>query len=146
MPLYDFSLLLQYSKFTPIFHRYSRRRKLTTKMANDEIPMTGDASSDTPRQGRRNALADIFEGLTPATVHEMKQYSLHSMSKEDAERFIDRLDIIQSERFHSRRNALWDLLDLVDLDNLQNLRSRIVSESCHRDSLVTGGDTRQQIH
>ena len=118
-------------------------------MANDEIPMTCDSATDAPsdtlRQGRRNALADIFEGLTPATVHEMKQYSLQSMSKEDAERFIDRLDIIQSERFHRRRNALWDLLDLVDLDNLQNLRSRIMTE-CHGESLVAGGDTRQQIH
>lgn len=118
-------------------------------MANGDNPMTGDTQADmssgTPRQGRRNALADIFEGVTPATVHELKQYCLCSLSEEDAKRFIDRLDVIQSERFHNRRNALWDLLDFIDSDSLQNLRSRIQSQYHHSDSLVNG-DIRQKIH
>ncbi|KAK2176097.1 hypothetical protein NP493_683g00000 [Ridgeia piscesae] len=117
-------------------------------MANGDKAMTGDTptdvSSDTPRQGRRNALADIFEGLTPATVHELKQFCLCSLSEEDAKRFIDRLDVIQSERFHNRRNALWDLLDFIDSDSLQDLRRRIQTQY-PSDSLVNG-DTRQKIH
>jgi hypothetical protein len=126
-------------------------------MANGDNVMTGDTSKDvsgdTPRQGRRNALADIFEGLKPATVHELKQYCLCTLSEEDAKRFIDRLDVIQSERFHNRRNALWDLLDFIDSDSLADLRNRIQNHY-HSDSFVNGetrqklnnGDTRQKIH
>ena len=119
---------------------------------NNNNPRTGathtDEGSESPRQGRRNALADIFDGLTPTTVHDLKQYCLSSLSEEDAKQFIDRLDVIQSERFHNRRNALVDLLDFLDTDSLQNLRNLMTQNRCHlpRHSESSAEDSRQEIH
>ena len=155
--LLDLTLTVNYHKLCKLiqifFCRITRSSAPTSTMANDNNnPRTCDTQTDegneSPRQGRRNALADIFEGLTPTTVTDLKQYCLRSLSQEDAKQFIDRLDVIQSERFHNRRNALWDLLDFLDTDSIQNLRNIMSQNRCNlsRHSESSSEDSRQEIH